>query len=212
MAELGETCVICFDDPEIGSLMTLKCCGKPICPPCKGKYEMSDTYGVGCPCCRSTLGVVYVNIDMSDLGNVVLRLNGNEVAVACSRRTKRRFMAHSHAPWRTFASQARSVFSENAFHIMLGAESVAAVSAFLQHEVMSNARLKQFVGDRCQAPFDADDVLRWRYRAFWSSYPVHPDEAGDEYDDDIDPLFDPAEFAADYAMEAAAAARELASH
>jgi len=203
-----EECVIClegrFHEDSVGHL---PCCRQPICIPCKVRYEEKDTFGMGCPCCRSTLGVVHVNIDMSDMSKVVLRLNGNEEVVKCSPRTMRRFVAHSRRPWNTYMDSARSVYSENVFDVHLSMESVAAVAAFLQYEVTHNPHLKQFVGDRCQNPHNADMTPRWCYSAYWTRFPFHPDDAPDGSDNvDIDPIFDPAEFTVDHVMAAAAAA------
>jgi hypothetical protein len=207
MDNRGDECVICLDVPPDGqSVVPLECCGQPICLPCKRRYELNDAHGAGCPCCRSTLGVVHVNIDISNMTRVILRLNGNDEIVDCSPRTMRRFVAHSRRPWHTYMTTSRSVYSENVFDVCLSMESIAAVAAFLQYEVTHNARLKKFVGDRCQTPHNSDGTSRWSYSAYWSIWPFHPDDALDGSDDmNIDPIYDPAEFTVDHVMAAAAA-------
>jgi hypothetical protein len=206
-------CAICYESPREKPLVWLKCCRQPICVSCKGRHEANDRLGSGCPFCRSTLGVMHVNINLSEMGMLKLRLDGNEESVMCSSRTIRRFVSHARKPWEAYMGTVRSTYSEDVFDDHLWMESVAVVAAFLQFEITRNARLRSFIGDRCETPYGADGSSRWCYSVYWSQYPFHPDDVVDDSEANIeygiDPIYHPSEFTVEHVMTAAAA--EVAS-
>jgi hypothetical protein len=169
----SDECVICFDTPSDNGdpRVYLECCGKPICTSCKSRHEKNDDWGTGCPCCRSTLGVVYVCIDLAHLWCVRLRLNGNYLIVSPSARTVRRYLSRGAAPYEIFVKKPRTPRTEVQLSKSLVVEAVLSISAFLEHEVIQNIALRDFVAAQC----GQTDTF-WRYAVFWSVLPPHPDD------------------------------------
>jgi hypothetical protein len=168
-----DECIICFDEPVNISTphIYLECCGKPICAGCKLNHEQNDYWGMGCPCCRSTLGMVYVCIDLAHMWHVNLRLNGNELKVLPSERTIRRYLNQGASSYQTFVKNPRTLRSEDQLSKSLVFEAVLSVSAFLEHECIRCPALRKFLEAQCVPPKTC-----WRYALYWSILPPHPDD------------------------------------
>ena len=56
-------------------------CNKPMCETCNVRYAAEKEFGMGCPACRSTGGVLSINIEAEKEGNLVFVCTGAKVTL-----------------------------------------------------------------------------------------------------------------------------------
>ena len=86
----NDVCMVCLDEQEADAKRYTRCCEKMICARCVSR--LASRAHAGCPNCRSTLGNVWVSVDIFLFDAVRLNRDGHHNAVKIPERVRRRYL------------------------------------------------------------------------------------------------------------------------
>ena len=136
-AEKAEICMICLEDSKHRSTYTCGCCGKSLCKDCEVMYSHSLAMGMGCPCCRSTMGVVHIVINLLEMDSVILRLDGNNETFQVSVRALRKYDREFKNIQEEFQDRVRSVENKTKLHMRVACSARDVIQSFLSNHVLA---------------------------------------------------------------------------
>ena len=142
-----ETCIICYEVPVGGYYCG--CCSKRMCQVCATKYSSELVSGKGCPCCRSTLGIVHVLVSFNYLETIILRMDGNEVTLPVSSRALRNFERGFKRLWdeEIASGRERSELGDREYMTSVALCVKSTIQAFLENSEVAQRMVGRGFGD-----------------------------------------------------------------
>ena len=152
-------CVICLEGPKdyrhfLDDRSYFRCCGQPMCRACGLEFEKHAREG-GCPCCRSTMGVLFILVDYESFDEVTLRRDGACETFELSDRAQR----HMHRLMMRSAQAEKESIALFELDIRRCINSV--VLSFLENEFHFSPILKELIQDRFMRPKDEQGSVRF---------------------------------------------------
>jgi len=118
----------------------MKCCGKPICNDCRPVFTANINWEAGCPNCRSTMDIMYLNVDYFTFDVVTVRINGHCETIQISERTRRRFNRSLPINF-----EGRTL---EALHAALMPITTATIAPFIEQEIKDNPRIARLMREK----------------------------------------------------------------
>lgn len=144
-------CMICLETYERNHYC-LKC-NKPMCETCNVRYAAEKEFGMGCPACRSTGGVLSINIEAEKEGNLVFVCTGAKVTLLMDGE-RQSFSVSSRAARmvrRRNMKVAREYSGADVYDMVL--MMITVVTHAVINNITTEPNLLQMFKERLQTPF-----------------------------------------------------------